>query len=655
MVAVQSFIGGRDVARDLASYRQRGGNLIVGTPGRLHELLVRGAAGADPLPCRSVELLVLDEADRLLAEGFRNQLDALMGRVPKQRRTGLFSATQTREVKSLARVGMRNPVVIAVKVRRKEEGPDAAPGQGGGAGSVETPATLSNHYRILPHSRKMEALGAFLAERPNAKVICYLSTCACVEYAAKALPIGAPAVAAAGVAVYPLHGQMPLQRRRRLFRDFSARAGGACLLCTDVAARGLDVPDVDWVMQLDPPTNPKTFVHRIGRTARMGRSGNSLTFLTPSEASYVAFLRLQGVTITRWEAGDGLDMDAESGDGAADGDDDGDDDGGADGDATVVNTKGRVRFRLPRARGLREKLKSKRQAKLRREAAASRPPTVVGERSASPFVAAVRRSLAVDRELMDAATRGFVTWVRAYRDHDLRYIFRLQRVDVVDLAHTFGLLRFPKMPELAHCVGARPNVDDDVARVNPATVAHSDPAKERRRQERRRALLERAKQRRERMSGRNARRDDVKNDGGLGVRARRHEWRRMEIDELNEEARLMKRLRQGKISKEEYARRTGEDEIALAMLSTKEKAKRRRVDKALADRRVTEGDKGSTPVEGNDGGGTIAPPTQPPIAAANGIDGGSTGGRGPRLAPSGKAPLAFINLIKRKLGKPVTA
>lgn len=74
-------------------------------------------------------------------------------------------------------------------------------------------------------------------------------------------------------------------------------AAAGCLLCTDVAARGLDIPDVGWVLQYDPPQDPSAFVHRVGRTARMGRSGNALVFLLPSEAAYVDFLRLRKVPL----------------------------------------------------------------------------------------------------------------------------------------------------------------------------------------------------------------------------------------------------------------------------------------------------------------------------------------------------------------------
>jgi ATP-dependent RNA helicase DDX55/SPB4 len=121
----------------------------------------------------------------------------------------------------------------------------------------------------------------------------YFLTCACVDYFADALA-GLPALA--GVALTPLHGRMKQSVRERAMELFSAASSGV-LLATDVAARGLDIPGVDWVLQVDPPQDPDAFVHRCGRTARMGAAGASLLFLLPAEETYVEFLRRRGVAL----------------------------------------------------------------------------------------------------------------------------------------------------------------------------------------------------------------------------------------------------------------------------------------------------------------------------------------------------------------------
>ena len=132
----------------------------------------------------------------------------------------------------------------------------------------------------------------------------YFLTCACVDYYAAVLPL-LPALREA--AMRPLHGKMAPKTRTRTYEWFlGAHDGGAALLCTDVAARGLDIPDVDWIVQFDAPQDPNAFVHRVGRTARMGRSGRALLLLRPSEDTYVPFLQLRKVPLTQVEPAPGL-------------------------------------------------------------------------------------------------------------------------------------------------------------------------------------------------------------------------------------------------------------------------------------------------------------------------------------------------------------
>eukprot|EP00775_Hariotina_reticulata_P007461 gene7461-7671_t len=224
-------VGGTDPSQDVAAFKASGGHILIGTPGRLNDVMKRLGPAMDT---KTLEVLVLDEADRLLDMGFKVQLDAIMARLPKQRRTGLFSATQT---------------------------------------------------------------VAFLDQHRSEKVIVYCLTCACVEFFAlilRRLP------ALKGLRVAALHGQLKQAARELTLTQFSEGAGGV-LLCTDIAARGLDIPDVAWIVQYDPPQDPAAFVHRVGRTARMGRSGSALALLLPNESSYVDFLRLRKVPLVQAE------------------------------------------------------------------------------------------------------------------------------------------------------------------------------------------------------------------------------------------------------------------------------------------------------------------------------------------------------------------
>lgn len=125
-------------------------------------------------------------------------------------------------------------------------------------------------------------------------------TCACVDYWGVVLP---RLSVLKGFSLIPLHGQMKQTVREKALASFKALSSGI-LLCTDLAARGLDIPDVDCILQYDPPQNPDVFVHRVGRTARMGRQGNAIVFLLPKEEAYVEFLHIKRVSLVERKCSD---------------------------------------------------------------------------------------------------------------------------------------------------------------------------------------------------------------------------------------------------------------------------------------------------------------------------------------------------------------
>lgn len=265
-------IGGRDPQIDIDHINSEGSLIIVATPGRLVDLLERSNCKLAPA-MKSLEYLVLDEADRLLELGFEKSITTTLSYLPKQRRTGLFSATLSQDVKALIRAGMRNPVTITVK--DKLNSADLTP----------TPKTLSNYYVVCSPEEKLAQLLAILNKFKDCKVIVFFATCAGVSYFSDLVKRIVPSVS-----VLALHGRMHT-KRQKLFEDFSSSVN-AVLMCTDVMARGVDFPAVDWVVQFDPPSSAKAFVHRCGRTARMGRDGRALVMLLPSEITYVEFLEL---------------------------------------------------------------------------------------------------------------------------------------------------------------------------------------------------------------------------------------------------------------------------------------------------------------------------------------------------------------------------
>lgn len=278
-VLSQLLLGGGDSsAQDLSKFLKTSPNVLVSTPGRLLEILSSPYVHA---PQSSFEVLVLDEADRLLDLGFKDDLTKILGLLPKQRRTGLFSASVSEAVDQIIRVGLRNPVRIAVKVKGLN-----------GVQDKKTPASLKMTYLVTPACQKMLALRNILQQidpRPL-RTIVYFSTCAAVDYFQHLLPSVLPE----DMTLVPLHGKHPSNVREKNFKKFVNSASPAVLITTDVAARGLDVPNVDLVIQVDPPSDPKVFIHRCGRAGRAGRKGLSIVFLQPgSEQDYLAFLEVR--------------------------------------------------------------------------------------------------------------------------------------------------------------------------------------------------------------------------------------------------------------------------------------------------------------------------------------------------------------------------
>ncbi|KAG8390143.1 hypothetical protein BUALT_Bualt01G0052900 [Buddleja alternifolia] len=284
-------VGGAEVKADMRMIEVEGANLLIGTPGRLNDIMER----MDILDFRNLEILILDEADRLLDMGFQKQISSIISRLPKLRRTGLFSATQTEAVEELSKAGLRNPVRVAVEVKNSK---DLTSSQQ--IASSKTPSGLHIEYLQCEADKKPLELIDLLIKNKTGKIIIYFMTCACVDYWGAVLPLLS---ALKGFSLIALHGKMKQAAREKALASFTSLSSGI-LLCTDVAARGLDIPGVDCIIQYDPPQDPNVFIHRVGRTARMGRQGSAIVFLLPKEEAYIEFLRIRRVPLEERKCSD---------------------------------------------------------------------------------------------------------------------------------------------------------------------------------------------------------------------------------------------------------------------------------------------------------------------------------------------------------------
>ncbi|KAI3916701.1 hypothetical protein MKW92_006889 [Papaver armeniacum] len=254
----------------------RGVNLLVATPGRLLDHL----QNTKGFIYKNLKCLVVDEADRILEANFEEEMRQIIKLLPKDKRqTALFSATQTKKVEDLARLSFQNePVYIDVDENRSES----------------TNVGLEQGYCIVPSERRFILLYSFLKRNLSKKVMVFFSSCMSVKYHSEILRY-------IHVDCFDIHGKQKQQKRTSTFFDF-CKAEKGILLCTDVAARGLDIPAVDWIVQYDPPDEPKEYIHRVGRTARgEGSKGRALLFLIPEELMFLKYLKLAKVPVKEYE------------------------------------------------------------------------------------------------------------------------------------------------------------------------------------------------------------------------------------------------------------------------------------------------------------------------------------------------------------------
>ena len=254
----------------------KGVNLVIATPGRLLDHL----QNTKGFTYRNLLAFVMDEADRILEQGFEDDLRQILKLLPKERQTMLFSATQTKKVEDIARVSMNPKNCVFVEVPSET--------------NMATASGLEQGYVTVPSDKRFLLLFTFLKKNKNKKIMVFFSSCNSVTFHSELLNY-------IDVPVMDIHGRQKQQKRTTTFFQFCKQKSGT-LLCTDVAARGLDIPDVDWIIQFDPPDDPKEYIHRVGRTARGATgSGRALLFLTPEETGFLRYLKAANVSLNEYE------------------------------------------------------------------------------------------------------------------------------------------------------------------------------------------------------------------------------------------------------------------------------------------------------------------------------------------------------------------
>lgn len=248
-IKVLPVYGGQPIDRQIRSLK-RGVQIVIGTPGRLLDHIHRGTIKLD-----HVHYLVLDEADEMLDMGFIDDMEEIIKNIPSERQTMLFSATMPLPILSITKKYMRAPKLVTVS---KEH--------------LTVPLIEQCYFETKD---KVEGLTRLLDAEIDGRLIIFCRTKKGVDNLASSLE-------SRGYSAEGLHGDLSQNQRDRVMKKF--RDGSLdILIATDVAARGLDIDDVNYVINFDIPQDPESYVHRIGRTGRAGNSGVAMTFITPRE------------------------------------------------------------------------------------------------------------------------------------------------------------------------------------------------------------------------------------------------------------------------------------------------------------------------------------------------------------------------------------
>ncbi|WP_442864098.1 DEAD/DEAH box helicase [Anoxybacillus sp. J5B_2022] len=250
-VRVLPIYGGQDIERQIRALKKRP-HIIVGTPGRIIDHINRKT-----LRLEHVHTVVLDEADEMLNMGFVEDIEAILSNVPTERQTLLFSATMPEPIRRIAERFMNNPHLVKVKAKEM------------------TVPNIEQYYLEVQEKKKFDILTRLLDIQAPELAIVFGRTKRRVDELAEALNLR-------GYAAEGIHGDLSQAKRLSVLRKFK-EGSIEILVATDVAARGLDISGVTHVYNFDIPQDPESYVHRIGRTGRAGKTGVAMTFVTPRE------------------------------------------------------------------------------------------------------------------------------------------------------------------------------------------------------------------------------------------------------------------------------------------------------------------------------------------------------------------------------------
>lgn len=511
----QLLIGGKKVENDLQKINENVPNIIIATPGRFLDITEQ-----KNLNFSDLVLLVLDEADKMLDMGFEVALSQILSKLPKQRRTGLFSATVTSNVENIIKAGMRNPVYIDIRNNYSDEKnlfitekelnskikkygdyykiiPFSCDNEKINNTIEEVPQGLLQYYREIKNikykiSHLVQILNALYNSDNNKKIMIFVGTCTSANYYFELFKLLFQKISMPNCGLYKLHSNMAQNKREKEFQSFrdDNKHKLSILFSTDLAARGVDVPNIDMIIQFDPPKKEESYIHKVGRTARVGHSGVSLLFITQEENTFITYMKNKGIKIENFPPLSEVEDDI-------------------------------------------DKLNN---------------VSILG------LIKSINLS---DKWIYDKAVNSFISFLKFYKEIELKYIFNFKSLDIGNLANSFQLVKFPTIKMKEFLSDSIKNFTPDLT-VMPKDLEYKNKNIEKQMNEKRERHLEKVRQNIEKKEQNKinyvtSRKEEKKHNRSrkekkeAKLKSIIEEW-----DDLADDDKLYKKYKKGKISKEEY-------------------------------------------------------------------------------------------------------
>ncbi len=516
----QLLIGGKKVENDIEKYNIQIPNIIIATPGRLIDIDEK-----ININFHDLQIFILDEADKMLDMGFEVEISYILSKIPKQRRNGLFSATVTSNVENIIKAGMRNPMFIDIIIQNNNTNDIFI-----NENDLKKPINKEgSFYKIIPFNIENNKINNSIQELPqglyqyyltvknikykiphlihilnmiynsgeNNKIMIFLSTCNSVDYFNLLLPLLFKKLSMNDFSISKLHSKINQNKRDKEYKSFKIENKNKLniLLSTDLASRGIDIPNIDMIIQFDPPKTDDSYIHKAGRTARVGNKGTSLLFLNENELTFLNYMKQKGIIIEKWE------------------------------DQNIKNEED-VDLIIP-----------------------------FNEKNGISVLKCIKDINISDKWIYDKAVNTFISFLRFYQEIELKYIFHYQNFDIGNYANSLQLLRLPRLKKKDYDKVKNFQPDDN---IEPKDLVYLNKNIEKQMNEKKKKIEEKMdliyqkKREKEEAMKLKGKRNNEKNRTRKEKKEAKIKSILDEWDDLADDNKLYKKYKKGKITKEEY-------------------------------------------------------------------------------------------------------